>query len=100
MIPKKRDIFYVYATEIAKKFDITFDEMFQKNRRRDIVDARHMLYYLCMERPIRVSYIKKFMEENGHSVTHSNIIYSYKKAKELIDGDSDYKVLVKDILDN
>ena len=54
----KRDIFDVYATAIAKKFHITLDEMFAKNRRRDIVDARQMLYYLCMERPIRVSYIK------------------------------------------
>jgi hypothetical protein len=51
-----------------------------------------------MERPIRVSYIKRFMEENGHAVTHSNIIYSYKKAKELIDGDSDFKNLITEIL--
>jgi chromosomal replication initiation ATPase DnaA len=94
----KRDIFDVYATAIAKKFHITLDEMFAKNRRRDIVDARQMLYYLCMERPIRVSYIKRFMEENGHAVTHSNIIYSYKKAKELIDEDSDFKNLITEIL--
>jgi len=96
----KRDILDVYAKAIAKKFHITLDEMFEKNRRRDIVDARQMLYYLCMERPIRVSYIKRFMEENGHKVTHSNIIYSYKKAKELIDGDSDYKNLITEILHN
>ena len=57
----KRDIFDVYATAIAKKFHITLDDMFTKNRRRDIVDARQLLYYLCMERPIRVSYIKRFM---------------------------------------
>lgn len=94
----KKDIFDVYASAIAKKFHITLEEMFAKNRRRDIIDARQMLYYLCIERQIRISYIKRFMEENGHSVTHSNIIYSYKKAKELIDGDSDYKNLIIDIL--
>jgi len=94
----KKDIFDVYATSIAEKFHITLEEMFAKNRRRDIIDARQMLYYLCIERQIRISYIKRFMEENGHSVTHSNIIYSYKKAKELIDGDSDYKNLITEIL--
>ena len=95
----KRDIFDVYATAIAKKFHITLDEMFAKNRRRDIIDARQMLYYLCMERPIRVSYIKRFMEEHGHTVTHSNIVMQYKKAKKLIDNDSDFKKLINDILD-
>ena len=95
----KRDIFDVYATAIAKKFHITLDEMFAKNRRRDIIDARQMLYYLCMERPIRVSYIKRFMEEHGHTVTHSNIVMQYKKAKKLIDNDSDFKNLINDILD-
>lgn len=94
----KRDIFDVYATAIAKKFHITLDDMFTKNRRRDIVDARQLLYYLCMERPIRVSYIKRFMEENGHAVTHSNILYSYKKAKELIDGDSDFQNFIAEVL--
>ena len=93
----KRDIFDVYATAIAKKFHITLDDMFTKNRRRDIVDARQLLYYLCMERPIRVSYIKRFMEENGHAVTHSNILYSYKKAKELIDGDDDFQNFITEI---
>ena len=94
----KRDIFDVYATAIAKKFHITLDDMFTKNRRRDIVDARQLLYYLCMERPIRVSYIKRFMEENGHAVTHSNILYSYKKDKELIDGDADFQNFITEIL--
>ena len=70
----KKDIFDIYATTIAKKFHLSLDEMFTKTRRRDIVDARQLLYYLCMERPMRVSYIKRFMEENGDQVTHSNII--------------------------
>ena len=50
----KKDIFDIYATTIAKKFHLSLDEMFTKTRRRDIVDARQLLYYLCMERPMRV----------------------------------------------
>jgi len=68
--------------------------MFTKTKKREMVDARQMLYYLCMERPIRISYIQRFMEEQGHSVCHSTIIHGYKKAKEMIDKDQDFKDVV------
>ena len=50
----KKDIFEIYANAVAKQFHLNLDQMFSDTRRRDIVDARQMLYYLCMERPIRV----------------------------------------------
>lgn len=93
----KKHIFDSYANAIAKQFHMTLDQMFLKSKRREIVDARQMLYYLCMERPIRISYIQRFMEENGHSIAHSTIIHGYKKAKEMIDNDKDYQQVVKDI---
>ena len=73
--------------------------MFTKTKRREIVDARQMLYYLCMERPIRISYIQRFMEEAGLSVCHSTIIHGYKKAKEMIDKDQDFKDVVSELQD-
>ena len=91
----KRDIFMAYATSVAEQFHLTLDQMFEKTKKRECVDARQILYYLCMERPIRISYIQRFMEENGHSVSHSTIIHGYKQAKELIDKDQDYKELLK-----
>ena len=90
----KKDIFDGYAIAIAKQFHLTLDQMFDKTKKREIVDARQMLYYLCMERPIRISYIQRFMEEQGHSVAHSTIIHGYKKAKELIDKDQDFLEVV------
>tara|TARA_Y100001973_G_C5146258_1_gene305577 strand:- start:835 stop:1128 length:294 start_codon:yes stop_codon:yes gene_type:complete len=93
----KKSIFDAYATAIAQQFHLTLDQMFDKTKRREIVDARQILYYLCMERPIRISYIQRFMEENGHSVCHSTIIHGYKKAKELIDSDQDFKDVVEKI---
>jgi len=59
----KKEIFDKYAHAIAEQFHLTLDEMFDKSRRRDLVDARQLLFYLCLERPIRVSYVQKFMEE-------------------------------------
>jgi len=93
----KREIFDRYATAIADRFHLTLDEMFSKTKKREIVDARQMLYFLSRERPIRISYIQKFMEDNGHIVTHSTIIHGYNKAKESIDNDQDYADVVNQI---
>ena len=90
----KKDIFDSYAKAIASQFHLTLDQMFDKTKKREIVDARQMLYYLCMERPIRISYIQRFMEEQGHSVAHSTIIHGYKRAKEMIDQDKDFENVV------
>lgn len=93
----KKNIFDTYANAVAKQFHLTLDQMFSKERRRDIVDARQMLYFICMERPIRLSYIQRFMEENGLPVTHSTIIHGYNRAKDLIHNDPDYQEVVKQI---
>ena len=94
----KKEIFDGYAKRVAKQFHLTLDEMFTPTKRRDVVDARQMLYYLCMDRPIRISYIQRFLEQYGFSVTHSTIIHGYNKAKELIETDVDVNNLVSNIL--
>ena len=93
----KKEIFDKYATAIAEQFHLTLDEMFDKSRRRDLVDARQLLFYLCLERPIRVSYVQKFMEDNGCKIAHSTIIHGYKQAKALIDEDKDYYDMIEKI---
>lgn len=95
----KKKIFDRYAHAIAEQFHLTLDEMFDKSRRRDLVDARQLLFYLCLERPIRVSYVQKFMEDNGCKVAHSTIIHGYKQAKDLIDADQDYQEMIEKIKD-
>ena len=91
----KREVFIAYANSVAEQFHLSMEEMFEKTKKRENVDARQILYYLCMERPIRISYIQRFMEDHGHPVSHSTIIHGYKKAKELIDNDSDYHEILK-----
>jgi|TARA_R100000781_G_scaffold45058_1_gene30551 chromosomal replication initiation ATPase DnaA len=93
----KKKIFDKYAHAIAEQFHLTLDEMFDKSRRRDLVDARQLLFYLCLERPIRVSYVKKFMEDNGCKIAHSTILHGYKQAKALIDADQDYFEMIEKI---
>tara|TARA_R110000751_G_C13699071_1_gene473164 strand:+ start:365 stop:670 length:306 start_codon:yes stop_codon:yes gene_type:complete len=87
----KKEIFNQYSEAVAKQFHITLDEMFSKTKRQDIVEARQILYYLCKERPIRFSYIQRFLEESGYKIGHSTIVHGYKQAKKMIEEDPDYK---------
>jgi chromosomal replication initiation ATPase DnaA len=96
----KKTIFENYAYAIAEQFHLTLDEMFTKTKKRDVVDARQMLWWLCVERPIRISYVRTFMKERGYEVSHSTIIHGYKQAKKLIDTDPDYENLIKVIQEN
>ena len=96
----KRDIFEYYAHSIAKQFHISLDELFTQTKTSHIVDARQLLYWLCIERPIKKSYIQTYLKENGYVVSHSTLIYGYRKAQELIKTDPDFKTMVKTIQDN
>tara|TARA_R100000935_G_scaffold58725_1_gene97315 strand:- start:4055 stop:4351 length:297 start_codon:yes stop_codon:yes gene_type:complete len=96
----KKEIFNNYATAIAQQFHLELDDIFTKSRKRESVDARQMLYYLCMERPIRIAYLQRFMSEAGLDVHVTTIIHGYKKAKALIDNDSDYQHMIDKIQKN
>jgi len=93
----KREIFEKYAKAVAKAFHLEMDSMFEKSKRRNQVDARQILYLLCMERPIRLTFIKSYLEDHGYDVPMSSILHGYERAKQLIDDDPDYKHLVEKI---
>jgi len=75
----KKEIFDYYANKVAQNFGLTQEELFTKNRSRDYVDARWILYYICIERPISKASIQKFMFENGFSVGSTTILRGYKQ---------------------
>ena len=96
----KEKIFDYYAISIANQFNITLEEMFTQTKASHIVDARQLLYWLCIERPIKKSYIKTYLKENGYEVSHSTLVYGYRQAKKLIDSDPDFKSMVTTIQEN
>ena len=61
----KKDIFDYYANSVAKQFNITLEQLFTQTKVSHIVDARQILYYLCIERPIKKSYIKVLFINSG-----------------------------------
>tara|TARA_R110001583_G_scaffold144185_14_gene296232 strand:+ start:450 stop:746 length:297 start_codon:yes stop_codon:yes gene_type:complete len=96
----KRIIFEKYAVAVAKKFHLEIDSLFEKSKRRNQVDARQVLYLLCMERPIRLTLIKEYLAEHGYDVPMSTISHGYERAKEMVEADQDFAQVVKEIQEN
>jgi chromosomal replication initiation ATPase DnaA len=93
----KQDVFNQYAERVSDLFQITKEELFSKSKKRELVDARYLLYYLCFKRPMRINYIEKYMTDNGYNIKHSSIIHGISVTEEKLKTDKDYLSIVKDV---
>jgi chromosomal replication initiation ATPase DnaA len=93
----KKEVFNQYVDRVVNLFDINKDELFAKNKRRDIADARQLLYYICYKRPMQINYIQKFMKENGYPISHSSIIHGINCVERKMTSDKDYFNVMKEI---
>ena len=93
----KSDIFSQYVERVTELFGIQKEKIFSKSKERELVDARYLLYYLCHKRPMNISYIQKYMSENGYEIKHSTIIYGISTVEKRVKEDIDYMQIVKDI---
>lgn len=93
----KVDIFNQYVERVCDLFGITRDKLFSKSKQRQLVDARYLLYYLCYKRPMMISYIQKYILDNGYPTQHTTIIYGISTVEKRIKEDADYMQVVKDI---
>lgn len=93
----KNEIFNDYVERIVDMYKIPKEEIFSKNKRMDVVDARHLLYYLCSKRKIQISYIQRYMKMNGYVIGHSSVIHGIKSVEVKVNEDSDYKQIINKI---
>jgi chromosomal replication initiation ATPase DnaA len=93
----KHEIFNQYVAKIAKLYRVEEKEMFVRSRKQEMVDARHMLFYLCLSRPIPAYSIKNYMAERGLSIQQSAINNGVRKIEKNISEDSDYARIISDI---
>lgn len=93
----KEDVFNQYVERVLDLFGITKEEFFSKSKKRNFVDARQLVYYLCAQRPIKITYIQKFMCDNGYEIVHSVIIHGIKAMEGRIKEDRDYQSIVKEL---
>jgi chromosomal replication initiation ATPase DnaA len=93
----KEDVFNQYVERVLDLYSITREELFVKSKKRYIVDARQLLYYLCFNRHIKLIIIQKFMENNGYKISHNSVTHGINSVAEKIEQDKDYKSIINDI---
>ena len=94
----KQDIFNQYVTKVCDAFGISDEQMlFQTTRKQTIVDARHMLFYLCVTRPITMYNLVDYMAERGLPLQHSAIMNGVRKAENHKHKDKDYAQVLLNI---
>lgn len=93
----KQEVFNQYVDKVAEQVRITKEELFSKSKRRELSDARHLLYYLCSVRHMQITYIQKYMRENGYEIQHSSIIHGINSVEKKVEKDVDYRNIVKEI---
>ena len=93
----KQDIFNTYIEKVCDIFNVDEKILFKKVKRQDVVDARHLLYYLCSERLMKGVYIMEYMAEKGYIIDSSSIRYGINAVKKRARKDKDYKIFIKNI---
>ena len=93
----KLNIFNDYVTEVANLYNIEEEKIFEKSKERCIVDARHLLYYLCYYRPMKLKYIQDYMGQRGYEIGHSSIIHGIQSVHKAMAQDDDYQKVINDI---
>ncbi len=90
----KKDIFEGYVDKVTSHFGLTRDQLFTKDKSRHLSDARHVLYYLCHQRPMTSTYIKHYMGESGYVIDLPSIGHGLKKVENHMNNDPDYITLI------
>jgi chromosomal replication initiation ATPase DnaA len=93
----KHNIFNQYVNKISELFRLEPELLFSKTKKREVVEARYLLYYLCAKRPMSIMYIQKYMHERGYIINHSTINYGISVVENRLDDDRDYVTVVRDI---
>lgn len=93
----KHQKFRIYAEIIAQAFDISIKAIFCKNKSRNIVDARYILYLTCHKKGFQMSEIERLMVKNKYKIKHNSIIHGINVMKNKIQYDEDYRNLVNEL---
>jgi len=93
----KKDIFDQYVTKVADVYGIDENTMFDTSRKQTTVDARHMLFYLCVTRPMAIYELREYMAARGLPIQQSAIMNGVRKAERIKYKDKDYAQVLSNI---
>lgn len=90
----KSELFNQYAIAISEISGVETSDLFSKTKERSVTDARHLLYYMCSNRMMKLSHIRKHMKDNGYETGFFPISYGIKAVKKKLESDPDYVSIV------
>lgn len=93
----KKSIFDQYVNRVCKTYEIDKKLLFSRSLKRNVTDARQLLYYLCYNRPMKKAEIIRYMSSEGLSVTTTTITHGVDKVSNKMQQDSDYEYVINDI---
>jgi len=96
----KRKIFEKYVGMVEDALEISKEEIFTKTRKRENVEARDLLFYLCARRNMRGNFILARCKENGLDLDDSQVSRGKNKIEELRISDPDWKELVNKLVND
>ena len=96
----KRKIFDKYIDLVGDVLEISKEDIFTKTRKRENVEARDLLFYLCSQRNMRGNFILERCKENGLDLDDSQISRGKSKIEDLIKSDPDWKELVNNLVND
>lgn len=92
----KQDVFNKIIEVVSNRCGVNKTDIFGSSRKRHIVDARFLVYYFA-KKHMQVVYIQKYMNDNGSSVNHSNIIHGIRKTELQVSSDTDFQFIINKI---
>lgn len=90
-------------TAVCTHFNINSVYLFSKSRKKEVIYARHIFVYLCLnETSIRLWELQTFIQEhsNGMWFDHATLLHAKKKIEFQINNYADIYCEVKAIKDN
>lgn len=78
-------------------FDITVEELFTKTKKRTSVDARQLLYYMCVRQGIELHYLITWCGEYDFKLNYSSLVNALRYMDKRIVDDRDYIRIIKDM---
>ena len=97
MIRQNKEAFNIYLSAVSESMGITKSLIMSKSRHRDVTAARHMLWKLCRDKPMRLTTIRRLMKERGHTTSQTAILYGIRSMNKKFKEDRDYKKIFKHI---
>ena len=91
--------FNLIVNVVVAHLNIPKKDIFLPNKRRPLVDARHLVYYTCYHFGMRNTYIKEYFWRKNLQVPHASIIHGVNKMKIQRRTDQELRTVQDKIID-